>query len=375
MRRRWWLFRPFDFFVRRFPALRRRRGVLVIRMDGIGDMVLFRNTLDHYAEIFGVDNSEITVLGCTSWGSITDEVFKGYRVKVIDEHAYARWPHYRLWVSLMVRLLAPAVTVCDSYMRRALMADSLAYMAGAPQTIVSLPYINEPTRTEFTYYISQTDRIINTGVYPTHEIVRHYRFISALAGRSIEPEPPRISWRDKEPPIETGKPYVILNPGSNEPGRRWPLNDYFQIADRLLEKGYRVVLVGSMEEKSSAAIIDAYASKPDVIDMIGRTSLPELLDLMKHAACVLSNDTGPAHLSIALGAPTVVVVGGGHFGSFVPYPPEVTPDNARFVFRKMECYHCFWRCPKRASKFDVFPCIDAVGIEEVWEEINLMIIE
>ncbi|MBL6957685.1 MAG: glycosyltransferase family 9 protein [Rhodospirillales bacterium] len=373
MRRRWWLFRPFDFFVRRFPTFRRRRGVLVIRMDGIGDMVLFRNTLDHYAEIFGVDNSEITVLGCTSWGSITDEVFKGYRVRVIDEHAYARWPHYRLWISLMVRLLAPAVTVCDSYMRRALMADSLAYMAGAPKTIVSLPYINEPTRTEFTYYISQTDRIINTGVYPTHEIVRHYRFISALAGRSIEPEPPRISWRDKEPPIETGKPYVILNPGSNEPGRRWPLNDYFQIADRLLEKGYRVVLVGSMEEKSSAAIIDAYASKPDVIDMIGRTSLPELLDLMKHAACVLSNDTGPAHLSIALGAPTVVVVGGGHFGSFVPYPPEVTPDNARFVFRKMECYHCFWRCPKRASKFDVFPCIDAVGIEEVWEEIqNLM---
>ena len=38
------------------------------------------------------------------------------------------------------------------------------------------------------------------------------------------------------------------------------------------------------------------------------------------ASCVISNDTGPAHLSIALSVPTVVIIGGGHFGSFVPYP-------------------------------------------------------
>ena len=43
---------------------------------------------------------------------------------------------------------------------------------------------------------------------------------------------------------------------------------------------------------------------------------------MRSASAVLSNDSGPAHLSIALGTPTVVVVGGGHFGSFVPYPAD-----------------------------------------------------
>ncbi|MFQ5763594.1 MAG: hypothetical protein ACE5GT_01585, partial [Rhodospirillales bacterium] len=46
MRRRWWLFRPFDVIARHWPVLKKPRGVLVVRMDGIGDMVLFRRALD-----------------------------------------------------------------------------------------------------------------------------------------------------------------------------------------------------------------------------------------------------------------------------------------------------------------------------------------
>ena len=75
MRRRWWLFRLFDGLARRWPVFRGRRGVLVIRMDGIGDMILFRNSLDHYANAFGVQADQITVLGCDSWSSIASEVF------------------------------------------------------------------------------------------------------------------------------------------------------------------------------------------------------------------------------------------------------------------------------------------------------------
>ena len=53
MRRRWWLFRVFDLIVRCLPVLQKRKRLLVIRMDGIGDMVLFRSALDQYADVFG----------------------------------------------------------------------------------------------------------------------------------------------------------------------------------------------------------------------------------------------------------------------------------------------------------------------------------
>jgi ADP-heptose:LPS heptosyltransferase len=112
-----------------------------------------------------------------------------------------------------------------------------------------------------------------------------------------------------------------------------------------------------------------------MINRYARTTLPELLDLMKSAAAVVSNDTGPAHLAIALGVPSVVVVGGGHFGSFVPYPADVTPSNARFVFHEMPCYHCFWRCPLRQTKSEAFPCIAAVDKGQVQAALDDLLAE
>jgi ADP-heptose:LPS heptosyltransferase len=376
MRKRWWLFRCFDLLVRYWPRLRRSKGILIVRMDGVGDMVLFRRTLDEYAKIFSVNKENITVLGCDSWGTVAPTIFQGYRFLSINEHAFARRPLYRFRVGFMVRKIAPAVTICDSYLRRAMMADSLVWMARAPKSISSLPFINEKTRPEFTYYLSQVDQIIDTGPYPTHEILRHYRFISELAGRKIKPKPPKILWRNKKPIIlglkNGGIPYVVLNPGSNEFGRRWPFENYLKIANNIVQAGHRVVIVGGSEERPNN-YKDHISSNADIIDLIGKTTLAQLLDVLKHAACVISNDTGPAHLSIALETPTVVIVGGGHFGSFVPYPEQLKLPFVRFIYKKMPCYHCFWRCHLRETKFEAFPCISYVEVENVWHSVKQLL--
>jgi ADP-heptose:LPS heptosyltransferase len=372
MRRRWWLFRLFDLLARHWPLLAERKGALIVRMDGIGDMVLFRRSLENYCSVLGLSPSEVTILGCKSWGDVAGEIFAGYRLFMIDEHAFARQPFYRFKISLMVRRLAPAITICDSYLRRAMMADSLVWVASAPTSLVSLPFINEPTRTEFTYYLSQVDRIIDTGPYPTHEVVRHYRFLSELAGTEIAAQAPEIPWRRRAPQIAAGGAYAVLNPGSNEYGRRWPYEAYLDIAEKLMARGLRVVIVGGPDERSGDHR-DRFGEDGRIIDMIGATSMPELLDILKHSAVVISNDTGPAHLAIALGAPTVVVLGGGHFGSFVPYPDEARPPHARFVYEEMPCYHCFWRCHLRASRFDVFPCVAAIPVDAVWAEAEALL--
>ncbi|MFP6735206.1 MAG: glycosyltransferase family 9 protein [Rhodospirillales bacterium] len=372
MRRRWWLFRLFDLIARHWPLLGERKGALIVRMDGIGDMVLFRRSLEHYGQVLGLSPSEITILGCKSWGAVAAEIFAGYRLFMIDEHAFARQTFYRFKISLAVRRLAPSVTICDSYLRRAMMADSLVWVASAPTSLVSLPFINEPTRTEFTYYLSQVDRIIDTGPYPTHELARHYRFLSELAGREIPAQAPQIPWRRQSPEIAAAGAYAVLNPGSNEYGRRWPYGSYLDIAEKLLARGLRVVIVGGPGERPGDHR-DRFGDDGRIIDLIGATSMPELLDILKHAACVISNDTGPAHLAIALGAPTVVVVGGGHFGSFVPYPEAARPPHARFVFEEMPCYHCFWRCHLRATRFDVFPCVSAIPVDAVWAEAEALL--
>ncbi len=369
MRRRWWLFRPFDWLARHLPLPIKRRGLVVIRMDGIGDMVLFRNSLDHYADAFDVDPTEITVIGCESWQPIAHEVFAGYKVMAINEHRYARHLLYRFTVNLKIRRLAPAITVTDAYFRRALMADSLAWVANAPRTVVALPYINEPTRVEYTWYMSQGWEVIDTGPYPRHEIVRHAAFVSAIAGREIVPQAPHIQWPARLAALDRPQPFAVLNPGSNEFGRRWPLDEYVALARWLRGRGLQVVFVGKADEKADGntdgSAIDELAGDDGVLDMTGKSTLPQLLDLMRDAELVVSNDTGPAHVGIALGTSTVVIVGGGHFGSFVPYPDGVAPDHARFVHERMDCYHCFWRCHKRTDPQDSFPCVTAVSMDKV----------
>ncbi|OAN52210.1 ADP-heptose--LPS heptosyltransferase [Paramagnetospirillum marisnigri] len=369
MRRRWWMFRPIDALVALWPAPRERKGVLVVRMDGIGDMVMFRAALEHYPDAFGVAKSEITVLGCNSWKPLADQVFPGFKVVAIDEHAFEKKWLYRLKIALMVRRQGFQVAVCDMFMRKTLTADSLVWASRAEQRIVCTPFITERTKAEYAWYLAKATRVIDTGPYPTHEGLRHFTFLQALTGTRMPPEVPAIPWRNEPPALPEGGAYVVMNFGSNEPGRRWPFAQFLDLARHCLEAGLRVVFVGARQEDFAKPAIAAL-DHPGVVDTIGSLKLPQLVDVLKHAACVVSNDTGPGHLAIGVGAATVLLAGGGHFGCFVPYPESIRPPRAVFLNHEMDCYHCLWRCPKRASDADAFPCVAGISVQRVWEAVR-----
>jgi ADP-heptose:LPS heptosyltransferase len=131
----------------------------------------------------------------------------------------------------------------------------------------------------------------------------------------------------------------------------------------------RVVFVGGRNEVRAKACLQEDLAHPGVIDLIGTTTLPELLDTLKHAALVVTNETGPGHLALSLGAPTVMIYGGGHASSFMPYPEAYRSPKTRFVNHWMACYHCLWICDKRVSDRDAFPCVASVTVDDVWTEV------
>src|SRR5262249_12940919 len=146
-----------------------------------------------------------------------------------------RNPFYRFRVSLWVRRQNFAVAICDSYLRKPLVGDSLVYVSGAPRRIVAKPHASEKTAAICAWYLARCHQVIDTGPYPTHEVVRHFRFVSALAGRDVAAEAPGLAWRAAKRPI--AEPYAVLNLGSNEPGRRWPLEAFLEIAAELARRG------------------------------------------------------------------------------------------------------------------------------------------
>ena len=89
----------------------------------------------------------------------------------------------------------------------------------------------------------------------------------------------------------------------------------------------------------------------------------------------VTNETGPAHLAIGLGAPTITILGGGQFGGWMPFPPEAAPATQRVVYRRMPCYGCLWNCTQPHRRGEAYPCVGAVEIGEVLAAANELLPE
>jgi ADP-heptose:LPS heptosyltransferase len=95
--------------------------------------------------------------------------------------------------------------------------------------------------------------------------------------------------------------YVVLHPGTSVTARAWPVERWADTARRLARAGRRVVVTGGPAETDLTAAVARNAGT----DLGGRTSLPELADVLDRAAAVVVANTGPAHLAAAVGTPVV----------------------------------------------------------------------
>ena len=106
------------------------------------------------------------------------------------------------------------------------------------------------------------------------------------------------------------RPYVVLVPGANRPDKRWPAARFAALATALAEgHGLAAVATGSPAERDVVAAVAAAAGGA-VTDLVARgLSLSALKGLIAEAALVVTNDTGPRHLAVALGTPVVALFG------------------------------------------------------------------
>ncbi|MEV8593069.1 glycosyltransferase family 9 protein [Streptomyces sp. NPDC052012] len=106
------------------------------------------------------------------------------------------------------------------------------------------------------------------------------------------------------PPTEelTGPPgYVVLHPGASVPARAWSPERCAQAVRELAADGRRVVVTGGPGERD----LTAYVAGHHALDLGGRTGAAELAGVLAGAACVVTGNTGPAHLAAAVGTPVV----------------------------------------------------------------------
>jgi heptosyltransferase-2 len=153
-------------------------------------------------------------------------------------------------------------------------------------------------------------------------------------------------------------PLVALCPGStNSRAKRWPAVHYAALADLLIESaGASVALIGSRdEEEVSQEVARLMHHRP--VMLTGRTELAEAIAVLSLADVLVTNDTGPAHISAALDRPTLVI-----FGPTVPTTTRPFSRSAEIIRRPPDCAPCMLRdCPIDHR------CMTAISPEEVFE--------
>ena len=120
--------------------------------------------------------------------------------------------------------------------------------------------------------------------------------------------PPDIGWLTGKADHRPPEPFALLVPGGapHRPAKRWPAEQYGALAKALAGQGIVPVVLGHGEEEAALAAVNC-SVEPSARVLVGQTSFGDIADLARRAALVVGNDTGPAHIAIAAGAPGVVL--------------------------------------------------------------------
>ena len=135
------------------------------------------------------------------------------------------------------------------------------------------------------------------------------RLADQLAAAGIAELPPvDLGWLDADV-TRFGLPdrYALLVPGgaAHRPAKRWPAAGYAELAGRLAARGLPPVVLGGPDEQAAVmAILDVC---PDVVSLLGRTTLLDIAGVARRAAAAVGNDTGPMHIAAAVGCPSLVL--------------------------------------------------------------------
>lgn len=161
--------------------------------------------------------------------------------------------------------------------------------------------------------------------------------------------------------LDTKRPAIGLCIGSEYGGsKRWPAQRFAELSRELSRRGFDAWIFGGVNDGESARLIE---EQSPAINLVGRISLPEAIDLMAATRGVVTNDTGMMHVAAAIGTPLVAV-----YGATLPeWAPPLT-DAAVVLETPIECRPCHRpECP-----LGHLECLMRIGADRVIEGLGAL---
>jgi lipopolysaccharide heptosyltransferase I len=136
--------------------------------------------------------------------------------------------------------------------------------------------------------------------------------------------------------------YGVMAPSAGKAANRWPEDRFGELAKAL---PIPTVIIASREDAGIAEAVKSRAGR-HAVSLAGKTSLKELIPIIRNARYFISNDTGPMHLAAAVRTPVFAIFGPANPARTGPYGPGHTvirqPMACSPCYRRRPCSH--WRC-------------------------------
>lgn len=350
------------------------KKLLIIRIDAIGDFIIFSPMLRYYRILY--PNYHITLL-------VNEEVLNlAQRINEIDELIpFNRKKIINIDLIYIRRLLKKIkeesfdVVIYPTYSREPI-GDYIVRLSRAREKIGFDGDICNITLKKKLKNNKYYTKLISARPDIIFETERNKEFIEGL-GLKVTNSIPNFTPSNEDKKIgcellfnnglKSINNFIVINPGAQWKGRIWPLKKYVEVVVWLKkEKNIDIVICGSKNEYSLAEKIKTISNIP-IINISDKTSLPVLAAILKESLLYIGNESGITHLASTVGVPTICIMGGGHFGRFFPYGDL---KKNRIVYYKMNCFNCNWKCIYPNKRNNPMPCISNIEVNSVLEEIK-----
>lgn len=320
------------------PRNRQTFKLGVLKVDRLGDAVLALGSVRRLIQGVGAEN---TLLVTSTLGADL------YRAEVPDAEVIALPPFVNEFFPGYLSFLRREAALLGSFQVERLVclrhqpSDYLHTVAGLlspkacyasrstlPSENTSLAY---PEVVHVPYPVESQGQCL--------ELEAHRRVVEAALGCPVDAE-------EVIPALQSVRPaegdFLLICPIAGDALRMYPPHLLAEAVRRILQRNELPVEICLPPGAEEAAWLEAMTAAAVICRQVHRPADSlRLAEVVARARAVLSCDSAPAHLAIALDKPGVFLLGGGHFGHFAPWSKSF---RQKWLFQPMDCYHCQWKC-------------------------------
>jgi ADP-heptose:LPS heptosyltransferase len=165
--------------------------------------------------------------------------------------------------------------------------------------------------------------------------------------------------------------YIVINASNSHHKknrinyRAWPKTHWKELIEKL-SKSHQLVIIGNSGEEEYFKEIAPFPS--NVIDLVGKTSVSELVSVIKYAASIVTTDTGPAHIASAVQTPIYVLIGPTDPKQSGPYRSKENPVTV--ISKHLDCAPCYKTDAMKACKENI--CMSQITPDGVLKAMKVL---